>query len=168
MNLVLGDDQIVYARNGGSYQPIGCLSANSWTENVEMMETTTRDDGRWKTYYPSLHGFSFSMSGFVEQIESSDKITFTDLRSMSRNNILIDFKVTRPSGYDDYFQGYIQSINEDGAAGSLVTFSASVIGVGDPSNDLYVNMSKYTEYVDDEDGTIESYQCVNNFYKEII
>ena len=168
MDLIKGEDLLVYARVGGGYQPIGCLSSNSWTENVEMIETTTRDSGGWRTYYPNVQGFSFSMSGFVYQISESNKISYTDLRSMKRTSQLIDFKITRPSGYDDYFQGYLTNLSEEAPVGELVTFSASVQGVGDPSNDLYVNMSKYSEYVDDEDGTIESYQCVTNFYKQII
>ena len=48
--MIEGDIRILYIYDKTAYSPIGCLTENSFSESVEMLDTTTRDNGGWKTY----------------------------------------------------------------------------------------------------------------------
>ena len=63
-----GAYKVLYIKVGEVYFPIGCLTSNSFSEEVAMLGTTTRDnsDG-WKTSIPTLQSYNISFDGIISR-----------------------------------------------------------------------------------------------------
>ena len=54
---IQGNDRILLIKQADEFQPIACLTSNSYQEQTEMFETTTRASGGWNTSLPDNHSF---------------------------------------------------------------------------------------------------------------
>ena len=62
--IVKGNDRILFIKRGENFLPIGCLTSNGMSEDMELIPTSTRNSQGWRTFAPSTQGFSVSFSGF--------------------------------------------------------------------------------------------------------
>jgi hypothetical protein len=137
MEFYKGEDRVLYLKILGNWLPIGCLTSNSISENVEMLQTTTRDNDSWSTSRPTNQAYSISFDGIQVNttiaggtffIASYDK-----LKLLKRDRILLDWKI-QGSVYPtvDYGKCYISEISEASAVDDFLTFSGSLTGYGIP------------------------------------
>ena len=137
MDFVNGEDRILYVKINGAYLPIGCLTDNSFDESVDFLDTTTRDNGGWKTSRPLNQQYSIPFNGV--QVNSTlaggnfNVASYDKLKQLKRNRQLIDWKI-QGTFYPivDYGKGYIGSISEANAVGEFMTFTGSIAGYGQP------------------------------------
>ena len=57
------DNDILSILVNDEYYPVACLSNNSWSESVETIDTTTRDNDGFKTSRPTNQSFSIDFEG---------------------------------------------------------------------------------------------------------
>lgn len=137
MDFINGEDRILFIKIAGTYLPVGCLTANSIDEFVEMMDTTTRDNAGWATSVPMMQQYSISFSGL--QVNSTvvggnfGLSSYDRLKLIKRNKIRIEWKL---QGVDfpivDYGEGYITDIGSVENAGEFMSFSGILTGFGKP------------------------------------
>jgi hypothetical protein len=137
MTYILGEDRILYIKVNGQWLPIGCLTTNSFSESVEMMDTTTRDNQGWSTSIPLVQQYEISFEGI--QINTTMNggnfgvASYDKLKLLKRDKILLEWKI-QGSEYPtvDYGKFYITSISDSNAVGEFIIFSGSATGFGKP------------------------------------
>lgn len=134
MDFINGTLQILYIKIDEVYLPIGCLTDNSFSESVDMLDTTVRTntDG-WKTAVPTNQSYSISFSGLVPR-ESlvADFVTFYQLQQLKRNRTQLEWKLEGGLDATEYGEGYINSISRPSNIDEFISFSASLQGQGKP------------------------------------
>lgn len=137
MNYVNGTDRILYIKINGNYMPVGCLTGNSFDENSETLDTTTRDNVGWATSVPVTQSYNISFSGL--QINSTvvggnfNIASYDRLKDIKRNRIRIDWKIQgKEFPIVDYGQGYLTNLGETNNVGEFMTFSGTITGFGKP------------------------------------
>ena len=135
--MINGTDRILYIKWNDDFLPIGCLSSDSFDESVDMLDTTTRDNQGWKTSTPTNQSYNISFDGLVINTNFSGgdftKISYDRLRVLKRNRTLIDWKIQDFLGIcKDTGKGYITNLSDSANLDEFITFSASIVGYGQP------------------------------------
>ncbi len=130
-----GTFRILYIKSGGDYFPIGCLTDNSFTEQVEMLDSTTRanSDG-WTSGRPTRQSFNISFSGLMTFDDLGETvIDYSMLQSLKRARTKIEWKIYHTLGGDtDFGSGFITSLSNDAPIDESVSFTGEIIGFGEP------------------------------------
>src|SRR5690606_22072283 len=138
-NRILGEDSIFFIKYNNIWCPISCETSSPISESVEMMNTTTRDNGGWKTEKPTLQSYSISVEAVLkldDELPDSGVVSYNKLRLMKRNRELIEWKRETFGGwYIDQGQAYITEISDSNSVGEEITFSMSLSGFGAPGID---------------------------------
>lgn len=143
--MYLGEDQILQiSQDGTNFYPIGCLTENGFSETCDMLETTTTDNGGWKTSRPTNQSYSISFSGIQELSNVSPQTIWSLdlLRLLKRNRARIHWKIlTNTSDIVEVGYGYIKDLSESAPVGDWLTFDGTIEGYGAPntSEDLSDN-----------------------------
>lgn len=132
-----GTNRILYIKWDDVFLPIGCLTSDSFEESVEMLDTTTRDNGGWKTSVPTNQSYSISFDGLLINTYFNggdfNKISYDRLRVLKRNKTLIDWKIEDlDKTFVDTGKGYIVSLSDSSNIDEFITFNASIEGYGEP------------------------------------
>ena len=139
MSRILGEDSIFYVKMNGEWLPISCETSSPMSENVEMLNTTTRDNNGWRTEKPTLQSYSISVEALLQlddEFPDSGIVSYNKLRQMKRNRELIEWKRETFGGwYIDQGKAYITNISDSNAVGEEITFSMSLSGFGEPLTD---------------------------------
>ena len=134
-----GSYKLLYIFVTDTYFPIGCLTSNSFSEQSDMLDTTTRQNaGGWKTSIPTTQSYSISFSGLISVTNKSGAIlTYNDLQILKRNKTLINWKSNSEiTGYSDFGMGYITSISNNAEIDSFIDFTCEIEGYGEPVTQL--------------------------------
>ena len=130
-----GTERLIYIYINGNYVPIGCLNSNSFSEESDMLDTTTRQNTNgWKTSIPTTQGYSISLSGLLtENNRLATILTYEDLQTLKREKTKIGWKITSDSSLkNDYGFGYINSLSNASEVDTFISFTAEIIGYGEP------------------------------------
>jgi hypothetical protein len=137
MKFYNGTDRILYIKLNGVYTPVGCLTGNSISESVEMLDTTTLENDGWKTSRPTGQSYSISFEGV--QINTTmaggnfNIASYDRLKLIKRNRQLIDWKI-KGTVYPvvDFGKGFISDISDSENVDEFMTFSGTITGFGKP------------------------------------
>ena len=136
MNPIKGEENLFYIEIEGQYLPVGCLTGSPMSEDVEMIETTTRENEGWVTELPTNQSYNLQLDGLMVQDDSdsgNNVLSYRRLRDIKRNKQLINWQRKTLDGYYvDAGQAYITSISDTDTAGEFITFSATLRGFGKP------------------------------------
>jgi len=130
-----GTYKLLYIFITDTYYPIGCLTGQSFSEQSDMLDTTTRQNaGGWKSSIPTNQSYNISFNGLITTDNKSGAIlTYNDLQSLKRSRTLINWKTNNEStGYSDFGMGYIQSLSNNAEVDSAIDFSCEIVGYGEP------------------------------------
>ena len=135
--MIDGTYSILYIKWEDEFLPIGCLTSDSFSEDIEMLDSTTRDNAGWRTSTPTNQSYNISFDGIVKNTNFNGgdftKISLDRLRTLKRNRALIEWKtqdknlVFIDSGY-----GYITSLSKEASLDEFISFSANIEGYGAP------------------------------------
>ena len=134
-NIINGTTRLISIYFNDIYYPVGCLTSNSFSEESEMLETTTRQNtGGWRSSVPTKQSYSISFSGLVTTDNKSGTIlTYNDLQTLKRDRTLISWKInSEVSGLSDFGKGYIRSISNNAEVDSFIDFTCEIEGFGKP------------------------------------
>lgn len=131
-----GEDSLFYIKYNNIWCPIACETSNSFSENVEMINTTTRDNAGWKTEIPTNQSFSISLEAVLtidDKTANSNVLSYNKIRKMKRERTLIEWKRETLGGwYIDSGKAHIVDISDANAVGEDITFSLQLSGFGKP------------------------------------
>lgn len=133
---IKGKESLFYIKKNDEYFPVGCLTSSPFSEDVEMLGTTTRENEGWKTSLPTNQSYSINLSGLMVQDDEdsgNEVLSYRQLRMMKRNSELIEWRrVTLDGYYIDSGKAYITNISDSDEADGFITFSATLQGYGKP------------------------------------
>lgn len=155
--MINGTYSILFIDYGFGFFPIGCLTSNSFSEDVETLDSTTIDNQGWKTQVLTNQSYSIDFSGVVINTligDDSDKVSYDRLKLIKRDRQLISWKI-EDTEIRDSGQGQIVSLSSEGNIDEFITFSATLQGYGKP----FTNMIRIPSI---EDGIANSLENGNN------
>ena len=134
--MINGTNSILYLNIGQGFLPVGSLTANSFSESVETLDTTNIENQGWKTYVLTNQEYSIDFSGIaINTIYSggdANKFSYYSLKSIKRNRTLIDWRVEDDAGNLDYGKCYITDLSSESNIDEFISFSATLLGYGLP------------------------------------
>ena len=169
-DFINGTYKVLSIKQYDTYVPIGCLTDNSFSEAVEMINTTVRTNANgWSSSRPVGQSYNIDFSGLVTaDISSGVMITYQSLRTLKRNRTLIDWRIQDGSGNDDYGQAYITTLSDSAAIDEFVSFSGALVGYGEPENVFDRLYYGYNDRVLADGGAFEAEQCTKDFIETLI
>ena len=169
MNFENGTYKILYIKKSSVFYPIGCLTSNSFSENADMLDTTTRDNAGWKTSRPTNQGYSISFDGLITQeLVLSSVVTYAEIKQLKRNKTLIDWKIEDSVGNIDLGSGYFTDIGDSAEIDSMTSFNGSITGYGKPIDPISEIYNQYELRVIQNGGEITSTNCQITFIKQLL
>ena len=169
MNFIQGNLKILYIKKDSDYLPIGCLTSNSFEENSEMIDTTTRDNAGWSTSRPINQSYSISFEGLITQEFSlSSNITFQEIKQLKRNRTLIEWKINDSYGNAENGSGYINTLSDAAGIDEMITFTGGITGYGTPIDDVISVYDAYALRVTTDSGLIGDEDCQKLFIQSLL
>ena len=90
--MINGTNSILYLDIGQGFLPIGSLTANSFSESVETLDTTNVENGGWKTYVLTNQEYSIDFSGVAINTlyngGDTSKFSYDIIKIIKRNQVL--------------------------------------------------------------------------------
>lgn len=133
---IRGKESMFYIKKNDVFFPVGCLTSSPISEDVEMIDTTTRENEGWRTSLPTNQGYTIELSGLMVQDDEdsgNEILSYRELRAKKRNKELVEWKRETLGGYYiDSGKAYITAISDSDEADGFITFSASLVGYGRP------------------------------------
>ena len=158
--MIDGAYRLLFLKWEGVYLPIGCLTSDSFSESSEMLDTTTRDNGGWKTSTPTMQSYNINFEGIIINTNFSGgnfvKISLDRLRVLKRNRTLIEWKTQDTNlTFVDSGKGHITSLSDSATSDEFITFSAEIEGYGEPisasggvtNTNVYMTYNTYAEMI---------------------
>ena len=135
--MIDGTYSILYIKWEDEFLPIGCLTSDSFSEDIEMLDSTTRDNAGWKTSTPTSQSYNISFEGIVKNTNFNGgdftKISLDRLRVLKRSRTLIEWKTQDNNlTFIDSGSGHITSLSKDSSTEEFISFSANIEGYGSP------------------------------------
>ena len=138
--MINGSYSVLYVKWQGNFLPIGCLTSDSFSEESEMLDTTTRDNGGWKTSTPASQNYNISFNGLVQNTNfiggDFTKISLDRLTVLKRTKTLIEWK-TQDNNFvfvDSGF-GYITSLSHVSNVNEFISFTCEIEGFVSPESE---------------------------------
>jgi len=134
--MINGTYNILYVDFGvGGFFPIGLLTSNSFSEEIDFLDTTTQDNAGWKTQVLTNQSYNIEFSGIVINSISSfgdpTKIGYDRLQNIKRNRVLIDWKIINGrNGMTETGKGQIITLSNESNIDEFISFSATLKGYG--------------------------------------
>ena len=132
MAFLEGDNRILSIKISGVWTPIACLTANGFSESVDMIPTTTRANAGWSSSVPGQQSYTISFTAIQKKTDTGF-ISYDELKQIERLRTLIEWKLESVTdSLIDMGEGYLRSISETADAGSVMTFDGEIEGYGEP------------------------------------
>ena len=125
-----GADDILQIKVNEYWYPIACTISNSFSEETEMIQTTTRDNNGFNTSLPTNQGFTLDFEGIETlAISVAGKVTYNNLQALKKNRTKLEFKIGTVKILEGF--GYITSLSKTSPVTELVSFSGTLEGFGE-------------------------------------
>lgn len=133
--MLKGDYNILYIKLGGQFLPIGLLTSNSFSEDVDMIDSMSMNSASWMTSAPTNQGYNISFDGLVKNTNFNggdfSKISLDRLRVLKRSGTLIEWKTKEEDlSFVESGFGHITSLSRSSTSDEFITFSANIEGFG--------------------------------------
>lgn len=145
-----GNDRILLIKQGENFLPVACLTSNSFSEQTQMFETTTRASGGWETSLPDNQSYNLSFSG----INQATGVSVETLQLLKRNRIKIIWGIGTAGNVLEQGFGYINEISVNDDVNQNSTFSGSIQGVGKPESLQSAIGANVDDFLADFDGNL--------------
>jgi hypothetical protein len=131
-----GEDRILYIKIDNLFIPIGCLTENSFSESVDTIETTTRENQGWTSVRPVTQSYSISFNGIqiLTTTEDGDdtKASYDLLKTLKRDRVLLDWQIKGDNFFIvDFGKCFITDLSEATPVNEFITFSGTLTGYGE-------------------------------------
>jgi len=126
-----GADDILQIKVNDDWYPIACTISNSFSEETEMIQTTTRDNNGFNTSLPTNQGFTVDFEGIDTLAISVEagKVTYNNLHAFKITRTKLEFRIGTVKILEGF--GHITSLSKTSNVTELVSFSGTLQGFGD-------------------------------------
>lgn len=134
--MIDGTYDLLYLDFGSGFLPVGCLTSNGFSEDVETLDSTTKENGGWRTQVLTNQSYEITFSGIaINTIYSGDttKYSYDVLKILKRGRVLLDWKIEDSvDGNIESGKAYITNLSSNSSIGQFVSFDGTLIGYGKP------------------------------------
>jgi len=132
MTFYKGTTTILYIKQSGIYYPIGCLTDNSFAENIETLDKANNETGGWSSYDVLNQGFEISFNAIFDD---SQTISYNEIKTLKRSRTLIEWKIEdSDKRFVDFGSGYFTQVELPSSIDEFITFSGTILGYGQPTS----------------------------------
>lgn len=132
--ILSGNDSIFFIKWAGDWVPVGCLTANSMSEETELLPTTTQQTSGWRTFRANLQSYTLDFTGL--QVFTIDApvtlLSYDRLQIIKRNRTLIEWREERGNDLVQEGRGIIVSLSGENPVNADGAFSGTIQGYGSP------------------------------------
>lgn len=129
---VQGKNSILYIKWREDWVPISCEVSNTMSESSDMIDTTTRDNGGWKTSRPNIQSYSISFTGHTVLEIADSVLNYFELVKIKRSKTLIEWQRRTENRMIESGMAYISDINNAYETEGIATFDMTLTGFGSP------------------------------------
>lgn len=130
MNTVQGKNINCYVKVGISYFPLFCGKSMTYSQSMELIETTNTTNGAWRDYEAGFLGATMSVSGVTISDNLDNRISINYLNQQSVRRVKQDFKITMVDDNGDTFLYTFQGLIPDSSFNKTIPgFSQSDITI---------------------------------------
>lgn len=120
-----GDDIILYINTVNGYLPVMCLLDNPIEESTEVIETTSRGSGGFRSYIGGIQDYSVSFSAHI--INDPNLVSYEHIKQLKRSITVFDWVMRNDDySFSETGKGFISNLSIQSATKELVTFSATI------------------------------------------
>jgi hypothetical protein len=132
--ILSGNDSILFLRLQGQLVPIGCLTENSFSEETQMLPTTTRQTNGWSTARANNQNYSISFAGLqvFTVLGGVGLLSLDRLQILKRNRTLVLWEEVRGNNLVQRGRGYIIQLDAENPVNQDALFSGVIQGFGAP------------------------------------
>jgi len=132
--ILSGNDSILFLRLQGELVPIGCLTENSFSEETQLLPTTTRQTSGWATARANNQSYSISFSGLqvFTVLGGVGLLSLDRLQILKRNRTLLLWEEVRGNNLVQRGRGYITQLDSENPVNQDALFSGVIQGFGAP------------------------------------
>jgi hypothetical protein len=134
--MIRGDEIIlhIYDTTELKWYPIGCLTSNSFTEDVEAVRKIGGREADltagWTNMFPLSQSYEINFAGVLTLDDRGGTvINYEQVRALKRARTKIQWHLT---GLDVGGRGYITSLGNQASVDEFVSFDGTITGVGAP------------------------------------
>ena len=132
--MIDGTYSILFIDYGFGFKPVGCLTSNGFSEEIETLDSTTIDNRGWKTQVLTNQSYNIDFAGVVVNSltgANNGKVSYDRLKLIKRDRQLINWKIEDKYSTESG-QGQILNLSSEANIDEFVQFTASLIGYGKP------------------------------------
>tara|TARA_R110002051_G_scaffold308116_1_gene379504 strand:- start:7497 stop:7988 length:492 start_codon:yes stop_codon:yes gene_type:complete len=134
-----GGQELLFIKIDEAFLPIICLTNHDFNESSDFLDTTTRDNGGWKTSIPTNQSYSISGEGAIyNTIHAGGNfgaVSYDKLQQLKRNRTMVEWRTaTTDLVFVETGFAYIQELGRATPVDDLITFSFSLVGFGKPES----------------------------------
>jgi len=123
-----GTTEILYLKILSGWHPIGCLTANSYEEKSDLLQTSTRQNiDSFSTQRPTRQSYSISFAGLV-----TDNEVLKELKALKKLRQKVDWKIDNGVLIPESGSGLISEISDSATVDEFITFNGTILGLNTP------------------------------------
>lgn len=124
-NYIMGDTVLFYINTVDGWLPVCSLTDSPISRDTARIETSARGSGGHKSYLPSMHDYSISLSGILTKAEGV--VSYNDLDILQENRVIFDWRSMTADGYiAKTGSAFITNLSLNTAAREWVSFSCTL------------------------------------------
>ena len=125
--------QSIYDTTATAWEPIGCLTTNSFSESMEVNEIETKCDPGNIVRTPGSTSYELTGEGrYIDEAVDTGRQSYHKLKGYLRAKTLIEWRQATGIGTptEEFGFGYITSVEMTAESGQEVTFTYTISGSG--------------------------------------
>lgn len=132
-----GKERLLYLLEDETYLVVACLLGNTFSEGVDVLDTTTRDNNGWKTQVLTNQFFTVDFTGIQINTAFSggdfSRVSHDRLKQIKRAREVREYKLATTDGvFVELFKAQITSLSDVATVDEFLTFDVSMLGFGEP------------------------------------
>ena len=120
-----GTTVLFYINTESGWIPVGCLTDNPFSVSTDRLETTVRGSGGFKSYIPTIHDYSLSLSGILSKNEGV--VSYNDLSTLQRTRVIFEWMISSTDNHiGESGTAFITELSLGSSAHAWVSFSCTL------------------------------------------
>lgn len=122
---IKGDDVLFYIMVDNVYEPVSCLIDNPLQESTDVIETTARGSGGFRSYIPGIQDYSININ--ANMVIDDGFISYDYIKKLKRDLEVFNWKIASLDGNIlDKGAAFISELSMTNSTQEIVSFNATL------------------------------------------
>ena len=124
-NYIIGEDVLFYIKTVDGWLPVCSLTDAPISRDTGRIETTARGSNGNKSYLPTMHDYSISLSGILTKKEGV--VSYEHLDQLQENRVIFEWRSMTADGYiSKTGSAFITNLSLNTTSRAWVSFSCTL------------------------------------------